>query len=240
MSSLTDIRRLVGDKEVTMPRASALVDEIRRDLSKIHEQLMRHPYIELLEQGRIQQEKLHLFAGEQYTIIGSDLRSVAHLISRFGESPSRDFFLGIFEGEKAAFDALLVFASALGINEDDLRRYEPLPGAHAYTAYMAWLALYGSVAQVAAGYLINFPAWGFNCGRLSRALKERFHMREEEVSFFNLFAATSPTFEANSLAVVQHGLDRGEDPGSVHRAVRLLQAYELMYWDTLYSASVSR
>ncbi len=48
--------------------------------------------------------------------------------------------------------ALQVFARALGLDETDLYLYEPLPGAHAYTAYMAWLALYGSEAQVAAGY----------------------------------------------------------------------------------------
>ncbi len=37
-------------------------------------------------------------------------------------------------------------------------------------ARVAWLALYGSEAEVAAGFLVNFPAWGANCGRMSRAL----------------------------------------------------------------------
>jgi len=221
-----------------MTQARVVVDEIRRDLQKADEQLLRHPYLQALEQGQIQREKLRLFAGEQYSIIRSDLRSVAHLVSRFGGSPSRDFFLGILQGEKAAFDALLVFASTLGMSEVDLGAYEPLPGAHAYTAYMAWLALYGTEAQVAAGYLVNFPAWGLNCGRLSRVLKERFGMREEEVGFFNLFATVPATFENNSLAVIQRGLERGEDPRLVSRAARLLQAYELMYWDTLYHASI--
>lgn len=222
-----------------MPQASALVDQIRRDLEKVNEQLFRHPYLQALEQGQIQREKLRLFAGEQYTIISSDLRSVAHLVSRFGETSSRDFFLGILQGEKAAFDALLVFAPALGMSLEEMRLYEPLPGAHAYTNYMAWLALYGSEAQVAAGYLVNFPAWGHNCGNLSRIFKERFNMRDEEVNFFNLFSNVPPTFEAKALAVIQHGLDRGEDTRLVNRAARLLQAYELMYWDTLYHASVS-
>lgn len=221
-----------------MSQANALVDEIRRELAKVNEQLLRHPYLQALEQGQIQRERLRLFAGEQYAIIGSDLRSAAHLVSRFGGSASRDFFLGILQGERAASDALLVFASALGMSEDNLRRYEPLAGAHAYTAYMSWLALYGSQAQIAAAYLVNFPAWGENCGRLSRIFKERFSMREEEVKFFNLFATVPITFEQNCLAVIQPGLDAGEDPRLISRAARLLQAYELMYWDTLYGASV--
>ncbi|MFQ5852344.1 MAG: hypothetical protein ACE5JU_17405 [Candidatus Binatia bacterium] len=220
-------------------QASALIDKIRRDLEKVNEQLLRHPYIQSIEKGQIRKEKLRLFAGEQYTIISSDLRSVAHLVTRFGASPSRDFFLGILQGEKAAFDGLFVFARALGMNETDLRVYEPQPGAHAYTGYMAWLSLYGSDAQIAAAYLVNFPAWGHHCGRMSRYLKERLGLSPEEARFFDLFATVPPSFETQALAVIQHGLECGEDPRLVTRVARLLQGYELMYWDTLYHASVT-
>lgn len=219
--------------------ASTLIIQIQRNLEKVNRQLLQHPYVQSIEQAKIPQQKLRIFAGEQYTIISSDLRSVAYLVTRFGTSPGRDFFLGILHGEKAAFEALQVFSRALGLSETDLHVYEPLPGAHAYTAYMAWLALYGSGAQVAAGYLVNFPAWDMNCGRLSRGLKDHFEMNEEQVRFFDFFATPPPTFEAQALAVIQHGLDRGEDPRLVGRAARLLQAYELMYWDALYYASVA-
>jgi hypothetical protein len=104
---------------------------------------------------------------------------------------------------------------------------------------MAWLALYGSAAEVAAAYLVNFPAWGQNCGRLSRALRERYGLRETEVAFFDLFASPVAGFEENALAVIEHGLTRAVDPRRVRRAARLLQSYELLYWDTLYAASVA-
>lgn len=222
-----------------MPDAKALYDQIRQELQSVNEQLLRHPYVQALEEGKIGREKLRIFASEQYVIIGSDLRSVAHLVSRFGGSASRDFFLGILQGERAAWDALLTFAHALGLSEAQLRKHEPLPGAHAYTCYMAWLALYGSDAEIAAAYLVNFPAWGQNCGRLSRIFKERYGLSEAEVAFFDLFATPSPTFEANALAVIQSALDRGDDPRLIARAARLLQAYELMFWDTLYKVSVA-
>jgi len=220
-----------------MVDAKALSEEIRQDLQIVTEQLLRHPYVQALEEGKIGRENLRLFAGEQYNTIASDLKSVAYLVSRFGSAPSRDFFLGILQGERAAWDALLTFAHALGLSETQLREHEPLPGSHAYTCYMAWLALYASDTEIAAAYLINFPAWGQNCGRLSRILKERFGLGEKEVAFFDLFASPPATFEANALSVIQQGLDRGTEPRLIQRAARLLQAYELMYWDTLYRTS---
>ena len=217
-----------------MVDAKALLDEMRKELQPVSEQLLQHPYVQALEVGKIGREKLGFFAGEQYGIIASDLRSAAYLVSRFGSAPSRDFFLGILQGERAAWDALLTFAHALGLSETQLREHEPLPGAHAYTCYMAWLALYASDAEIAAAYLVNFPAWGQNCGRLSRILTERFGLGEKEVAFFDLFASPPATFEANALSIIQQGLDRSTEPRLIQRAARLLQAYELMYWDTLY------
>jgi thiaminase len=220
-----------------MVDAKTLLNEIGKELQPITKQLLRHPYVQALEEEKIGREKLRLFAGEQYNIIASDLKSAAYLVSRFGSAPSRDFFLGILQGERAAWEALLTFAHALGLSETQLREHEPLAGAHAYTCYMAWLALYGSDAEVAAAYLVNFPAWGENCGRLSRILKARFGLGEKEVAFFDLFASPPATFEASALSVIQQGLDRGTEPSLIQRAARLLQAYELMYWNALYRTS---
>ena len=220
-----------------MVDAKTLLNEIGKELQPVTEQLLRNPYVQALEKEKIGRESLRLFAGEQYNIIASDLKSVACLVSRFGSAPSRDFFLGILQGERAAWDALLTFAHALGLSEIQLRDHEPLPGAHAYTCYMAWLALYASDAEVAAAYLVNFPAWGDKCGRISRILKERFGLGEKEVAFFDLFASSPATFETSALNVIQQGLDCGIEPRLIRRAARLLQAYELMYWDTLYGTA---
>jgi len=116
-----------------------------------------------------------------------------------------------------------------------LQAYEPAPGAHAYTAFMAWLALYGSEAEVAAGFLVNFAAWGANCGRMGRALRDRYGLTQETTAFFDLFAAPSAEFESQAMAVVANGLARGADSRLVKRAARLLQGYEKLYWDTLHA-----
>lgn len=221
-----------------MLQAKSLVEGISRSLQPLNDSLLQHPYLGALDEGRIPREKLRLFAGEQYVTIRSDLRSVAYLVSRSGDSVSRDFFLGVLQGERQAADALLTFARALGLDESDLREYEPMPGAQAYTCCMAWLALNGTAAEVAAGYLINFPAWGQSCGRLARTLRARLGFGEEDVAFFDLFASPAADFEAAALAVIDEGLSRGVEERLIGRAASLLQGYELMFWDTLYRASV--
>lgn len=215
----------------------ALLAELRQELAPVEEQLRQHPYVQAVEAGPLPRPALRRFAGEQFHSIASDLRSVALLASRYGDAaPSRAFFLGVLQGEQAAWTALEAFARAPGLTPAELEAWEPLPGAHACTACMAWLALYGSAAAAAAAYLVNCPAWGALCGRLSRALQARYGLAPADVAFFDFFATPPPDFAAQALAVIQHDLARGADPRLVRRAARLLQGYELLYWDTLWAA----
>jgi len=220
-----------------MADAKALIEEIKRELRAVEVEIRRHAYLDNLEAGSVRREDLRFFAGEQYHIIRSDLRSVALLVSRFGAGPSGPFFQGVLAGEAAALDALKIFAGAVSLDEAGREAYEPTPGALAYSAYMAWLALYGSDAEVAAGFLVNFAAWGANCGRMSAALRSRYNLVADDTKFFDLFAASPADFERQALSVVDGGLARGVEPRLVKRAARLLQGYEKLYWDTLYALS---
>jgi pyrroloquinoline quinone (PQQ) biosynthesis protein C len=212
--------------------ASELVDSIRAELAPIRDRLLAHPYVEAVEERRLDASQLRPFAGEQFLIIASDLRSVAHLVSRFGG----DFFLDVLSGERAALAALPSLAAALGMTEQDLLDYEPMAGAQAYAAYMAWLAAYASDAEVAAAYVVNFRAWGENCARLARSLRRRYGLGGEQVAFLELFADPAPEFEERALVVIDAGLARGVPERLVRRAPRLLQGYEVLFWDTLHEA----
>ncbi|MFQ5898142.1 MAG: transcriptional regulator [Candidatus Methylomirabilia bacterium] len=220
-----------------MARSGSLIDEIKRDLDPVEREIRGHAYLAELEAGRVPREKLRLFAGEQYHIIRSDLRSVALLVNRFGATESGPFFQAVLAGEAAALEALKAFALALGMDEALLRTYDPAPGAQAYPAFMAWLALYGSDAEVAAAFVVNFAAWGEGCGRMGRALRSGYGLTMEQLAFFDLFASPPAEFEAGALAVVEAGLARGADPRLIKRAARLLQGYEKLYWDTLLEIS---
>lgn len=218
------------------PSATQLVQEIKNQIRPLDEQILNHPYLAALEDGRVRREDLKIFAGQQYHIITSDLASFGRLLARHSSLASRNFIISLIQGEAAALDALLKFAGALGLGPADLEEFDPIPGGHAYTAFVAWLSFHGTDAEVAAAFLVNLPAWGANCGRMSRALRERYGLTPDQVAFFDLFARPDPAFEASALEVIQAGLDRGVSPPRISRAARLLQAYELMYWDAMYRA----
>ena len=220
-----------------MRRVDSLLREIRDLLRPLEEKIRQHPYLADLEGKKIGREKLKYFVGEQHRIITSDLRSVGLLLSRHGLPPGREFFWMVLQGENEALKALGRLASASGISEEELEGYEPLPEAQAYKAYMAWLSLYGSAAEVAGAFLANFPAWGTNCGRMSRALMEGYGFKGEDLSFFELFSTPVADFEEKARLVIDAGISQGVEPKAIKEASRMLQGYELMFWDALYRIS---
>src|SRR5262249_60895941 len=90
-------------------------------------------------------------------------------------------------GEAAALAALEPLATAVGMSPVDRAAYEPAPGAQAYSAYLAWLCLYGSAAEVAAALSLNFAAWGANCGRMAEALRQHYGWQGGDGRFFTQF-----------------------------------------------------
>jgi hypothetical protein len=122
------------------------------------------------------------------------------------------------------------------MSDADLHTSEPVPSAFAYSAFVAWLRLYGSDAEVAAAFTANFAAWGANCGQMGNALKTQYGIEPGAVAFFDLFANLA-TVDDTALAVIQHGLDGGVPSILLERAARLMQGYELMFWDSMAEAA---
>jgi TENA/THI-4/PQQC family len=189
--------------------------------------------VPLVAEGRLPRERLAALAGEEYRIIPSDRRSLLVLAARFPQPPAVDFFVGLAQGESLALSHLLRFAEALGLDERGLQAYEPQPGCQAYPAYVAWLALNGSQADVALALIANFAAWGSYCGAVADGLRRHYGLDGGAVGFFDYFAAPVPEVEQQALAVVQASLDAGAPPEGARRYARLVQAYELMFWNTL-------
>lgn len=79
---------------------------------------------------------------------------------------------------------------------------------------MAWLALYASDAELAGALLVNFAAWGANCGRMSRALQDGYGFSEPHTAFFDLFA-NLPPFEHDAITVVRAVTDRNQSNPTV-------------------------
>ena len=218
-----------------MSDAKRLFSEMKKEMAGLEDRIRTHPFVAGVGSGAAPREVFPVFAGEQYHIIESDLRSVANLLSRHPSQPAHDFFWGTLQGEKAALDSLLLFGKALGLDRDALSDHEPDPQAHAYTAYMAWLGAYGAAGEVAASFALNFSAWGENCARMSTGLRQHYGFSSEDVAFFDLFANPPEDLEDRAAEIVDHDLAHGLPPRRIKRAARLLQGYELMFWDAMES-----
>jgi len=214
------------------------VEAVRRELQPLNGRILAHPYLQALQAGRIKRERLRIFAVQQSHIIGSDLRSVALMVARASSEESRRFFLELLEGERAALKTLGLFRAAVVAAPGPPVSDEPLPGAFAYCAFVAWLSLYASEAEFAGALLINLPVWGANCGRMADALRSTYGFSEAEIAFFTMFANTPPGFEDRAAAVVAEGLERNVATTMIRQAASLLQGYELLFWDTMAQASL--
>jgi thiaminase len=214
-----------------------LLDQARADLAEVERSIREHSFLEALETGQAARESLQALAGEQHRIIASDRRSFAQLAARFPQDPAGAFFLSMAEGEGLALGLLEDFAATVGVGQEGLAAYEPGPDCQAYPAFVAWLALNGSSTDIALAFLANLAAWGANCARVADALRQRYGFDDAAVAFFTFFASPPPGFEQRALAVIDAGLAAGDNPADARRATRLLQAYELRFWDGIAAVS---
>jgi pyrroloquinoline quinone (PQQ) biosynthesis protein C len=221
------------------PNALTLVHTLRGQLEAVERQIRQHRYIHAIETGQLGRAHLRSFVGEQWHIIPGDLRSIALLISRCEDAASQRFFGNVLQGEAAALEALEPLATAVGLSPADCAAYEPTPGAQAYSAYLAYLCLYGSAAAVAAALSVNFAAWGANCQRMGWALRQHYGFQEADVRFFTQFAAAPSEVSPEALGLIEAGLRHEGAAPRIRRAVRLLQGYELLFWDTVYALSTA-
>ncbi|WP_242887886.1 hypothetical protein [Actinomadura litoris] len=210
--------------------AAELLARARREIAAA---TSRNRFLDLLETGRVPQERLVWLVGEEYRIVRSDRRSFALLAARYPDSPSGELFLGLAQGETQALGLLDDLASALGESEKNLRAYEPRPFAQTYPAFLAQRATFGTASEVALAMLANLEEWGAYCARAADALRGAYDMDDAAVAFFSFFAESPPGFEDRALAVVAAGLAADDDPEEIALAARLLHTYETAFWDAL-------
>lgn len=198
--------------------------------------------IALVARGAAGRDTLAALALEQRWVIAADRRSFQYLAERAAEVPeTAAWFTALAEGEALAGERLEAFAAACGVTEERAVAYDPLPGCQAYPAYVAWLALNGSPAEVVVALHANFAAWGGYCATFADALRRHYGLGDEACAFFDFFAQPSPALERQATAAVQAALDAGRlSERLVQRYGRLLRSYEAMFWHTLWEREQGR
>jgi len=234
----SDLGVCVAPKSLSAAREQArkLVRQIRSDLAGVEDQIRHVPFLDEVEAGSASREEIAAVAAEQYSIIRSDWSSFSQMTARFDDPQSREFFGGIASGEATALQLLLRFAASVGLDERDLAAYEPRPKGQTYPSRVAWIAANADRSAAGASFLVNFAVFGENMGRLRDALVNVYGFSAEEVEFFSFFAEPIPGFEENAIEVIAAGLRRGACPTEARRSARLLQAYELDFWQAVGEA----
>ena len=169
------------------------------------------------------------------------------------EGDIQNLFQFLLGGEIYAAPMLLKYAKSLGINnESDLAKYEPSPLAQAYPSYWARIGLDRSSTSRAAGAAacaVNFPAWGRMCDRLYNALlSKEDNANEDDLEFIKFFATPIDNLDDMATAIIEEELSKlpkktkgdvdmtAEFYDSIKNHVRILQQYEVYFWDAIYQA----
>jgi TENA/THI-4/PQQC family len=210
--------------------AQDLLDTIRPELAP-HEGENR--FVPLVAQGKAPVEAVGALAAEEHWIVASDWRSFLTLAARSSDPAARGFFTSLATGESLALEKLPPLAAAGGLDAAAVRAYRPRPGCQAYPAYVAWLALNAEPAAAVLAILANFAAWGGYCAAMAKGLREHYGFGDEACGFFDFFTEPVPELEQQALAAIQAGLDAGVPLEPAREYGRLLQAYELIFWNSL-------
>ncbi|MFG2223265.1 transcriptional regulator [Streptomyces sp. NPDC048644] len=214
------------------PTADAVLDAAVRALTP---DTGANRLVPLITTGEAPRSVFATFALEQHQVIASDRLSFRHLTHRAdGDPPVAAFFELLADGETLALERLAALADACGLTPSDLDGYQPRAGCQAYPSYAARLALGAEPVDVVIALTANFAAWGHYCAAVARSMRTHYAFPDAACGFFDFFAKPAPELDERALAAVQHGLDTGQArPVAAQRQGRLLQAYELMFWNSL-------
>lgn len=213
-------------------KARRLVRQIRADLAEVEDEIRNVDFVTEVEAGTASVELIAAVVAEEYSIIRSDLNSFNQMAARWDSPQGSQFFGNLAFGESLALPLVIDFAANVGLSEEDLAAYEPRPKGQSYPSRVAWIASNADRASAAASFLVNFGVFGENMARVRDALLEVYGFTPAEVGFFSFFAEPIPGFEDAAIEVIAAGLQEGACPRDVRRSARLLQAYELDFWQS--------
>lgn len=214
-------------KCVTM--STSFLDEVRSSLAPLNKSILEHPFIIEAEEGTLPIEGIKRFVKNQNYIISHDVRSLALMISRSTSKEEFEFFDSVYKGDAQALPLLLNMAQSLELKKIDLDVYTPVPEAVSYAHYLTFLAQFATPGEQTMALVVNLPIWGSNCNRLSKALREKYGI--DETSFLDLFAQPIPEAEKAATSVINHYLDKKKN---MEKVAKLIQGYELMFWNGIY------
>jgi len=237
----------------------SMLNRIRTEES-FHERtnraLEQHPYLHAAKDGTLTMAQRRAFCCEQLAIQHSDACSFAKLaghdnfdcpsslakavLPEVEEDKKDDLFHFLLGGELYASKLLLQHAASLGLpaEEDIVKSYQVTAEGQGYPSYWSRLALNQQHGAAAAACAVNFPAWGNMCRELLQALKEGDYgydatTKDDGLAFIEFFATPIENLDEMAAKIMHREKVQYED---IVTSVRLLQEYEVLFWDAVFKA----
>lgn len=240
-----------------------IIKKLRNEQFNIEttQKLTSHPYLVAAKNGSLTMAQRRAFVQQQYHIQLSDAKSFAVLAGHLDFNPKSltnatvpnenddssssvpNLFQFLLHGEIFASTLLLKCATVLNQNEIDLQTSPMDAKAQGYPSYWARLALSKSKAAGAAACAVNFPAWGQMCHLLHDALLENqvYGYRNdndggetaEGLEFIKFFATPIDNLDEMAADIIEKEKVSYDE---LVQHVRMLQEYEVLFWDACYEA----
>uniref|UniRef100_A0A6U0H951 Thiaminase-2/PQQC domain-containing protein n=1 Tax=Helicotheca tamesis TaxID=374047 RepID=A0A6U0H951_9STRA len=233
----------------------AMLKQLR--LEPFHEEtnsrLENHPYITTAIAGELTLAQRRAFCFEQFAIQKSDAKSFEALAKKkTNESKAeKDLFQFLHEGELYAQGLLVNHAKSVDIDigDDEMNSpeaiithngYKITAKGQGYPSYWARLALNNQRGAGAAACAVNFPAWGSMCKNFLESLRKNKAYGYSEgsdskkaLAFIEFFATPIENLDYMAALVMK---EEGVKYDDLIDVVRLLQEYEISFWDAIYDA----
>ncbi|MDJ1135655.1 hypothetical protein [Streptomyces iconiensis] len=180
--------------------------------------------LDLPADGETGRERLRRLVAIEAQSHKAELGAYGTMLARFPHPPAADLYLTLGRIVCDAGPKLRQVARALGMSDSQLVRWPPETGAYEFNSAMSWTALAGSQAAGALAAHTDMRVYYADCCALVSRLREvGAQVPEEFLDYYD--DAADDTLCALALAVVQDGLDRGDDPrDAVFHARRIEEA----------------
>ncbi|MDM7274771.1 MAG: TenA family transcriptional regulator [Thermoprotei archaeon] len=195
-----------------------IIEKLREELRDVNEKILSSRSV-----TSPTMDVLRGFVANQLYIVPHDLKALSVFMVKARDSLEYEFVKMLIDGDYNAYKALLELAGELKVSFS----YDALsPAAVAYTHFLSWLSLHGTMGDLAVAASVNLPVWGENCGKLSVWARS---VGVRNTMFMDMFSG--PYTELESMA--EKIAERYSDWGRYRFIAKAIQYYELMFWEAL-------
>jgi len=211
---------------------------LTENMEPLRQRLLYHPLWTGIERGTLRRETLRVFALQDWWLVREAYRLDALAVVSMPDLDMQELLLAKLVPKIGAYQLLLRFGEALGLSQADFDTVEPLAGCLALTTFFYWMLTYGSVPEKIAAVSASEDIFVQICSRVGPALLGTYGMSAEQVAFFTahdeIGVSVTPI---DTLLLARY--DTPEDRQRITRAVRLSHEFELLFYDTVMTATPS-